>query len=262
MRNTDLKRLLSQDPMSKDWIGEVVDNEDPEVQFRCKIKVYGLFDDLEPENMPWAFPGNQGIFASSSGGYGSGSVPKIGTLMKVRFTNGDLYSPEYYSIQNINSALQSEIEGDYQGTHVLAYDEDADLKILYQPGTGIKVHLKDSHVTINPDESITIEHSGSESIIELVGDACNIVTNATVDVTAGSEITATAPTCTINGTTTTQLGPIGNFGAVGAEPLFAFLKALAAGVDAKWPPTPGVMSSAAAAAEVASTSLNNKVSVP
>ena len=263
MKYQDLNRLLSQDTMAKDWVGEVVDSEDPETQFRCKIKVYGLFDELETENIPWAFPANKSIFASNdNGGYGSGSVPKVGTLMKVRFANGDIYSPEYYSIQNINSAMQSEIEGDYQGTHVLAYDEDADFKILYQPETGIKIHLKESHITINPDESITIEHSASESIIELVGDACNIVTKATVDITADSEITATAPTCTINGTQTTQLGPTGNFSAVGAEPLWAFLKSLSAAVDVKWPPTPGVNSGAAASAETASTSNNNKVSVP
>jgi len=263
MKKDDLNRLLSQDLMQKDWIGEVVDNNDPETQFRCKIKVYGLFDDLKTEDIPWAFPINRKIFASKkNGGYGDGSVPKIGTLVKVRFNNGDIYSPEYYSIQNINPTLQSEIENDYQGTHVIAYDEDEEFKIIYQPGNGIKIHLKDSHITINPDKSITIEHSSSESIIELVGDTCNIVTKSTVDITANSEITATAPVCTINGTQKTQLGPIGNFSAVGAEPLWTFLKALAAAVDAKWPPSPGVNSQAAAAAEIASTSKNNKVSVP
>ena len=262
MKYQDLSRLLSQDTMLKDWVGEVVDSEDPETQFRCKIKVYGLFDDLETEDIPWAFPANQPIFASASGGFGSGSVPKVGTLMKVRFANGDIYSPEYYAIQNINSAMQAEIEGDYQGTHVLAYDEDADFKIIYQPGTGIKIHLKESHITINPDESITIEHSASKSIIELVGDACNIVTEATVDVTATDTITCTAQTAIFNGTQETILGPTGNFHAVGAEPLWAFLKALSAAVDVKWPPTPGVNSAAAASAEVASTSNNVHVTVP
>lgn len=192
MIHEDLARLLSQDTMMKDWVGEVVDNEDPETQFRCKIKVYGLFDELETESMPWAFPANHGVFAGGEGGFGSGSVPKIGSLMKVKFANGDIYSPEYYSIQNINSALQSEISGDYQGTHVLAYDEDADLKILYQPGTGVKIHLKGSHVTVNPDESITIEHSGSSSLIELIGSDVNIVTNRDVNVTAQNDVAVTA----------------------------------------------------------------------
>jgi hypothetical protein len=262
MKYQDLSRLLSQDTMSKSWIGEVVDSEDPEVQLRCKIKVFGLFDELETDDIPWAFPANQGIFASTTGGFGSGSVPKVGSLMKVKFSNGDIYAPEYYAIQNINAALQTEIEGDYQGTHVLAYDEDEDFKILYQPGTGIKIHMKESHITINPDESISIEHSGSESIIELVGSTCNIVTKNKVEITADSEIVATAPECTLNGTQTTTLGPTGNFSAVGSEPLWAFLKTMASVVDTKWWSTPGLMTGLAAAAETASTSKNNKVSVP
>lgn len=263
MKYTDESRLLSQDLRNKDWLGEVVENDDPETQFRCKIKIFGLFEELEIDAIPWAFPANHGIFASKDeGGFGNGSVPKIGSILKVRFSNGDIYAPEYYAIQNINPTLQSEIAGDYQGTHVLAYDVDEDLKIIYQPGVGVKIHLKESHITINPDESITIEHSNSESIIELVGDTCNIITNATIEMTASTDIIATAPTCTINGTETTILGPTGNFSAVGAEPLWAFLKSLAAAVDVKWPATPGINSASAAAAEQASTSLNNKVSVP
>jgi len=256
------KRLLSQDLKEKNWIGEVVENDDPEIEFRCKIKVFGLFDDLETDSIPWAFPANQGIFASEAGGAGSGSVPKIGTLLKVTFENGDIYSPMYHAIQNINPALKEEIRDDYLGSHVIAYDEDADLKILYQPDTGIKIHLRDSHVTINPDESITIEHRDSLSIIELVGDTVNVVTQNRIEMTADTDIIATAPQATINGTQRTTLGPLGNFGAVGSEPLWAFLKSLAAVVDAKWPPTPGINAAAAAAGEVASTSLNNKVSVP
>lgn len=261
IRNQE-KRLLSQDLKDKNWIGEVVENDDPEIEFRCKIRVFGLFDDLEIDAIPWAFPANQTIFSSENGGSGSGSVPKIGTLLKVTFENGDIYAPMYHSVQNVNPALKEEIRDDYLGTHVLAYDEDADLKVLYQPDTGIKIHLRDSHVTINPDESITIEHRDSLSIIELVGDTVNVVTQNRIEMTADRDIIATAPEATINGTQRTTLGPLGNFSAVGAEPLWAFLKSLSAAVDVKWPPSPGVNSAAAAAAEQASTSQNNKVSVP
>lgn len=188
MKKNDERRLLSYDLKDKDWLGEVVDNEDDQFQFRCKVKVFGLFDDLETDDIPWAFPSTYGIFASSDGGFGSGSVPKIGSLVKVRFDNGNLYSPEYYGIQNINQELSDEISDDYEGTHVLAYDPDEELKVIYQKGTGIKIHLKDSHVTINPDTSITIEHSDSESIIELIGDQVNIVTQNEINIDARNEI--------------------------------------------------------------------------
>jgi hypothetical protein len=206
MEKKEISRLLSQDLGIKDWVGEVVDNNDPEIEFRCKVKVYGLFDELETDMIPWAFPAHHGIFAGGGGGYGSGSVPKIGSLVKVRFANGDMYAAEYYAIQNINSALQSEISGDYQGTHVLAYDSDADLKVLYQPGTGVKIHLKESHVTINPDESITIEHSGTESIIELVGQDINIVTQNDVNVTCENNVKVEATNVIIDQSDSIELG--------------------------------------------------------
>lgn len=183
MNIIDQNRMLSGDLHSKDWIGEIVDNIDPESAFRCKIKIFGLFDELENDSLPWAFPANKTIFAGGDGGFGNGSVPKIGTYVKVRFSNGNKYAPEYYAIQNINNALQGELSSDYQGAHVLVYDEDEDLKITYQKGSGLKIHLKNSHVTINPDTSITIEHSSSESIIELLGNTVNIVSSSEVNVT-------------------------------------------------------------------------------
>lgn len=199
-------RFLAQGLLEKDWLGIVEDNNDPEVEFRCRVRVLGLFDDLPTEAIPWAFPANQGIFSGSSGGFGSGSVPKIGTMVKVRFNSGNKYAPEYYAIQNINESLRNEISEDYQGTHVLAYDEDEDLKVIYQKGSGIKIHLKNSHVTINPDTSITIEHSESKSIIELVGDTINIVTQKDVNITADNDVNVNANNVIVDHSNTIELG--------------------------------------------------------
>lgn len=260
----DIKDLIKDDFKGKEWIGEVVDNNDPEFQLRCKVKIFGIFDNIPTDKLPWCFPANNFIFAGGeSNGYGgSFSVPKIGTLVKVRFVNGDIYTPEYYSIQNINENLQNELSNDYDGSHVILYDDGEKIKILFQKNTGLKIFFKDSHITINPDSSITIEHKDSESIIELNGPNCKVVTNSTIELTTNDKVEITANECVLNGTSKTQLGPIGNYSAVGAEPLWQFLKSLAAALDAKWPPSPGVNSSAAEVAEKLSTSQNNKVSVP
>lgn len=177
-------RFLSQGLYDKDWMGIVVDNVDPEFEFRCKVRIFGLFDELPVEAIPWSFPSNQHIFAGGAGGFGSGSVPKNGSIVKVRFNSQNKYAPEYFAIHNINEGLRAEISEDYDGTHVIVYDEDEDLKITYQKGTGLKIHLRDSHITINPDTNITIEHSSSESIIELLGDKINVVSSKEVNITA------------------------------------------------------------------------------
>lgn len=254
------KRIFNTDLLSKTWLGEVVDISDPLKQGKCRIIVFGLFEDLDNEHIPWAAPVNSGTFSSiEEGGSGSISIPKLGSIVRVQFNNGDIYAPEWIAIQNINPTLLSEIGDDYEGTHVLLYDVDEELKVIYQKNRGIQIYLKGSQVTINPDSSITIEHKDTESIIELVGSTINMTTQNDVNVTAANTVNIESQDSTINGTQVTKLGPLPNFSGVRAEPLWAFLKSLSATVDAKWPATPGVNSAAAEAGEQTSTSNNVKI---
>ena len=242
------------------WLGTVVDNNDPEKLGRCKVKVYSLFDDLADEDVPWAFPVTNNSFAGGPGGFGSISIPKLGTIVRVQFSEGNLYSPEYYGIQTINRAMQADISDTYLNSHVLAYDQDEQMKVYYTPGVGLELFHKDSHITINPDSSITIEHKDSQSIIELIGTSINITANSTVNITSNSLIKAESTEVAMNGSSTTKLGPAPVYSAVLAEPLWAFLKIMASAVDAKLVSTPGVLTGQAASFEQLSTSKNVKLS--
>jgi hypothetical protein len=66
---------------------------------------------------------------------------------------------------------------------VLAFDVEEQVKIFYTPGKGLTLYHKESQLVINPDSSITIEHKGGESIVELIGDTINIVSASQVNVT-------------------------------------------------------------------------------
>jgi hypothetical protein len=193
--------LTKDDLVSKIFIGEVVDNNDPEQEGRCKIKVFGLFDgdDISPESIPWAQPFGRKMFAGGgNGGYADISVPKIGTYLRVQFAEGDLMAPEYTAIQSVNPEVKAEISDTYINSHVLAYDVDEEMKIFYTPGKGLNIFHKDSQIIINPDSSITIEHAATDSIIELIGPQINIV--------AREKVTVTAPNVTIDHTSTIELG--------------------------------------------------------
>lgn len=182
-----MKSLSKEELKGKLFIGEIVDNNDPLQEGRCRIKVFGLFDEEENipvETIPWATPFNRKMFAGGEGGFADISVPKIGTYVRVQFAEGDVLSPEYTNIQIPNETVKDEISGSYLNSHVLAYDVDENMKIYYTPGKGLEIFLKDSHITINPDSSVTIEHSGTESIIELVGGNINIVSQNAVNVTS------------------------------------------------------------------------------
>lgn len=267
------KFLLTDDLVGADWIGEVVDNKDPEFTGRCKVRIFGMFDgttemdkpnsgfNIPDEHLPWAYPTGSAIFGGGKKkGAGSLSVPKVGTKVKVRFSGGNLYAPEYFAVQDLNQAVVDEVKASYQNAHVLFYDEDEKVKIVYTPAKGIEMFHKDSHIVINPDSSITIEHKESSSIIELVGSTINITANSTVNITANSKIQAEASECVINGSSVTKLGPGPAYSGVLAEPLWTFLKMLASAVDAKLPSTPGAMTTQAATFEQLSTSKNVKLS--
>jgi hypothetical protein len=156
--------------------------------------------------------------------------------------------------------MKSELNASYLNSHVITYDEDENMKILYSPSIGLKYHFNGSHVTINPDKSITIEHDATQSVIELNGSNITIVANNKIEATAPTKIEINSSNVHVNGVKT-ELGAAPVFSNICAEPLWVFLKALAAAADAKWPPSPGVLSALAATAEVASTSKTVKTSL-
>ena len=262
--------LLNDDLSSLDWIGEVVDNKDPEFTGRCRVRVFGKFDgsmdpdsdtlDIPDGDLPWAYPIGSNFFGGGQGGAGSLSIPKIGSKVKVRFSGSNIYSPEYFAIQDVNQKVIDEVKDSYQNAHVLFLDEDEKCKVVYTQAKGLEIFHKDSHIVINPDSSITIEHKDTKSIIELIGPNINITANSTVNITANSKIQAEASECVVNGTSSTKLGPAPAYSAVLAEPLWTFLKMLASAVDAKLPATPGVMTTQAASFEQLSVSKNIKLS--
>ena len=274
MGYSDFISNLTQDRLNgTDWIGEVVDNEDPEFTGRCRVRVFGKFDgttvfddpDSAPiipnDQIPWAYPASGNIFGGGeSKGAGFLSVPKVGSKVKVRFNTGNLYAPEYFAMQDLNQAVIDEVKDSYQNAHVLFFDEDEKAKLVYTPAKGFEFFHKDSHIVINPDSSITIEHKGTSSIIELVGSTINITANSSVNITANSKVQTQASECILNGQSVTKLGPAPGYSAVLAEPLWTFLKMMASAIDAKLPSSPGVLSSQAASFEQLSTSKNVKLS--
>ena len=72
----------------KTYIGVVEDNNDPKKQGRCKVRVMDVFENLEIENIPWAFPWKD----LNGNGF---NVPDKGKVVMVVFDQGNQNSPEY-----------------------------------------------------------------------------------------------------------------------------------------------------------------------
>lgn len=226
---------------NKDYIGTVVYNEDPTFSGRCKVDVFGLFMDLSVENLPWFYPQTSGVFSSGVGA-GSISVPKIGSVVRVRFSNGDPYSGEYSCIQNIDPALIEEIKDDYQGTQILTYDSDRNLIVGYQPMTGFKIWLDGSMVKVDSDGSIQLKHKNNSNVVELNDNKINITTvssegsnmNGEINISAGATVNITAPVVNVN-SNNINLGNKANDKAAVASKVKEYLRAIVMELNTKYP---------------------------
>lgn len=129
------KELFRDNLRDTHWIGEVVDNTDPANSGRCRIRVFGKFDLLEVEDIPWAVPSNNSTI-------GSYSVPNIGDTVSVYFDNGNIYSPVYKNTVLIDQDLRSEVintSSSPEAVTSLVYDSTKGIRIYHSPENGLVI---------------------------------------------------------------------------------------------------------------------------
>lgn len=223
-----------------DYLGTVVYADDPTFSGRCKIRVFGMFDELPTENIPWFVPMANNIFGA--GGAGCLSVPKVGDVVRVHFNNSDKYSGEYTFLQNIDPALIDEIKDDYPDTQVLLYDSENDLIIIYQNLNGLRFYLKGSEIKIDADGTILAKHKNNTNVVELKDDTINITTvnsdngnnNGVINIAAGSTVNISAPTVNVN-SENVALGTNAINSAVKGEKLVGVLQQIRDELQTKYP---------------------------
>jgi hypothetical protein len=139
------------------WLGEVVDITDPLKIGRVKVKVFGKFDQIPTEDIPWAYPGNNSTGSSATGG-GFFSVPKLKSIVSIKFDQGNLYHPEYFFNQQISDEVKAEIENSYENAHIIIYDTvtDGKLKIFFTEEKGLMIDYKETQINIKPDKTVNI----------------------------------------------------------------------------------------------------------
>lgn len=216
-----INNAYKDDLLGTTWIGEVVDIEDPNKVGRIKVKVYGKFDDIPTVDIPWAHPGMNSTAGSASGG-GHFSVPKKGSIVSVKFDQGNIYHPEYFFNQKISDEVKSEIAGSYTNAHVLIYDTITAefVKVYFTEKKGLMLDYKTSIVNILPDKSIVLENASKKGRIEMLDDGTLYITqknnidikgskNLIVKIDVDANITVSGNT-TINTTGNTTIKSSGN----------------------------------------------------
>ena len=157
------------------FIGKVVDNNDPDKLGRCKIRVYGLFGKEIPDSdLPWATPDMQ--FVGSK--VGSFIVPPKDAIVKVYFHSGDIYQPHYTTKVVDKNNMPSQRNTDYPDNMVMFQTDDNDYLTInrkskettfnHNSGTKIVIDKEGSiEITVKKDQTITtigdlkLNHTGS-----------------------------------------------------------------------------------------------------
>ena len=189
------------------WVGKVVDNDDPLHLGRCRIRVFGYFDDVEAKALPWAI--GQTNYVGST--YGNLIIPEVNTVVTGFFDNGDTMKPIYTGTFNqVDSLAKAPSKltrvSEYPNTMILMETDQGEvLSLNRSDGKVVFKHRSGLNLTIAPNGSISIAQPKTSSnpndtskpmLTVNISDTANIIVGGdatieskmNVDVKAGGEI--------------------------------------------------------------------------
>tara|TARA_R110000782_G_scaffold30423_2_gene75780 strand:+ start:6065 stop:6976 length:912 start_codon:yes stop_codon:yes gene_type:complete len=218
------------DLRSTQWVGIVEDTADDIFEGRCKIRVYGKMDDrVDPEDpnsnyklptasLPWSRP-HQLMYGGSATGSGKFEIPKIGSIVRLTFDNGNFYQPIYHENIYPSDETKAEIEASYQNSHVLIYDtafgltggengtevtndrEGEHVKVFFTEEKGIMMDyataVGPTTVNIKPDNSIEIINPNGDTIVMLNDGNISFTHSAQFTINSGADTVINADANTI-----------------------------------------------------------------
>lgn len=111
------------------YVGEVVDNNDPDKNYRIKVKAIGLYDTFDTADIPWAMSINGNINSVGS----TQNIPDIGTNVSVVLDNCNIYTPLYIGTFTNNVKNRTTIKKGYSNTTTENY---TDKIVLFESNTG------------------------------------------------------------------------------------------------------------------------------
>jgi hypothetical protein len=167
------------------YTGRVEDNIDPDKLGRCRVRVFGIFDDknISTQDLPWAVP-EQTFIGSTVGNF---IVPPVGTLVRVYFDGDDIYAPCYTTKALNKNQLSTLKDADYPDTMILLESDQGDYVIINRKTLEFEFHhASGSSVKIIDDGSISIDNTGSDKgalVLSIKGDV-SLTTDGDVSVEA------------------------------------------------------------------------------
>lgn len=174
--------------------GEVMDDQDPLKQGRVKVKVFGVFDNISTEDLPWSIFADPWMGGQS--GLGGFWVPDVKSHVWVFFEDGDHTQPVYFAgAPALLDTPPERNEGNYprnkvfktKAGHLIEIDDTSGasrIHIKHKSGTEVTVFDSgDVEEYVVGDVTRTIMGSVTETIL---GDYTQIVMGNTTNTTMGT----------------------------------------------------------------------------
>lgn len=194
-------------------VGEIINiyNDDPDQ--KIKVMVYGIYDDIPENNIPWAFPNIHDR--------GSRYLPlSVGDLVYVSFNDNDFYHPIYEGYVKSDDILKDILsKHGMDGLNVLT--SDGNYSIIRSDKHGFIIENDGCSVKLSRSGDIILSNKGDQS--EMVMEAGNFVVTSLLSEIKSNNV---------------KLGKTPTFSATRAEMLYPVLLSLATKIDILLPPVP------------------------
>ena len=160
------------------WTGKVVQVKDPIMMGRVKVKIFGHYDDVPEQALPWALPEKSYVGSSTA----NLVVPPVDAVVRGYFENGDPYKPIYDGIVSsdspvdlaakafssavgVGNSILNDVVSDYPNTMVLMQTDEGEGVTLNRSNGTMKItHRSGLKIQIDPNGSILVEQSMSKKI--------------------------------------------------------------------------------------------------
>lgn len=185
-RYLDISSLSKPTSSGNFFAAKVVDNNDSEKLGRVRVMVYGKFEGIPDQDLPWAVPDFNIL--------GEFKVPEVNSLVTVYFRDNDLYCPHYTTKVVKSDELSEERLEDYPNTVVFFETSDGEFfkinkktqETVYRHSSGALLTInKNGQVTLNTQQTttgtlslnirgnVTVECNGAASVTSLTSISVN-----------------------------------------------------------------------------------------
>lgn len=143
-----------QDKYAQSYVGDVIENNDPEKLNRIKVYIE-LWDYMTTDEMPWVKPAGSGMTGSSSSNYVH-EIPEIGSQVRVSFPSHNPDDPQYSGMEVTTENKGGIFDEDYPNTY--GRKDSAGNITMTNKRTGITVykHHSGTDIQLEKDGAVTL----------------------------------------------------------------------------------------------------------